>query len=285
MSGPNYPSTNAVGPEGVIPFDVWDTIISQYANSDILTQLITNINDYIDQTKNIDAFYQYIWNVDTAEGLGLDIWGRIVGVNRVVYIASDDKYLGFKDALPSSVPFGSGTFYPDNASSQAYPLADIDYRKLIFAKALYNITDGSTKAINQILLNLFPGRGNCYVAETGLMQIEYTFEFPLNPIDFAIVNSSGVLPKPTGVRATGVVAGTATDFFDVTVDGANYDSFYVEKDDGTYDIYKIQTQENPDLTYLTANFDYFTPLYSGANQFLSVKLTDGSYQSLKVPLL
>lgn len=232
MSGPSYPLPSPTGPEGVTKFQIWDTIISQYANSDILTTLCTNINEYLDQTANLDAFYQYIWNVDTAQGYGLDVWGRIVGVNRILQVVTGD-YLGFKEALPGSDTFGQGPFYAGAPLTTNYALSDEAYRMLIFAKALANITDGSIPAINQILLNLFPGRGNCYVtedntsntwfgfAEAGAktfgegtfyngsaiqwMRMTYTFEFALTAVELAIVQNSGVLPKPTGVAATVVV--------------------------------------------------------------------------------
>src|SRR5579871_5512746 len=100
MTGPAYPpapgpGSNAIGsfeigvsPVGTIPaFDYLQTIISQYANSPILTQLIANFDQYIDPTKNLDAFFDLIWNVDTAQGYGLDVWGRIVGVTRVLQVA------------------------------------------------------------------------------------------------------------------------------------------------------------------------------------------------------
>ncbi len=268
MSGPSYPLPIGTGPEGVLPFSVWTTVISQYANSDILTQLITNMEQYVDQTKNLDAFYQYIWNVDTAEGLGLDIWGRIVAINRTVQIETDEKYLGFKDALPSSVPFGSGTFVPTQGATTNYVLPDAPYRTLILAKALANITDGSIKSINQILINLFPGRGNCYVIEPNAfnnwygfhgsevslppgdvpptagvspptMTMTYLFEFPVTLVEKSIIQTSGVLPKPTGVSAYFVYTIPQIQTFSVTVDGTTYSQFSVSLPSGIYEDFSI----------------------------------------------
>lgn len=213
----------------------WDrTIISQYANSAILTQLIENVNIYIDPRANLQKFYDLIWNVDTAEGYGLDVWGRIVGVNRIVKTPTT-KFFGFQEAgTVSADPFGQSPFFDDNFFYVPYTMDDETYRRLIFAKAAANITDSSIPAINQILMNLFPHRGNAYVTDTHAaaedeyftfqevgpsgwgfnqqafadfaaahpanMVIVYTFEFTLEPFEVAIV-TSGVLPKPTGVRA------------------------------------------------------------------------------------
>src|SRR4051812_42839886 len=98
MSGPDInrprPGSNAIGsfsigvsPIGTIPsFDYWLTVISQYANSPILDTLVQNINESIDPTVNIDAFFDNMWNIDTAIGYGLDVWGRILGVSRTLAV-------------------------------------------------------------------------------------------------------------------------------------------------------------------------------------------------------
>lgn len=218
MSGPPYPPEPGAGSNSIgkfqigvsaigdlESFDFRTTIISQYANSPILTLLIENFDQYIDQTQNFEDFFDLIWNVDTAVGYGLDVWGRIVGVTRTLSV-SDTVFLGFEQQLPTVGSFGSGIFYSGNPLTSNYQLTDNAYRTLIFAKALANICDGSIPAINQILLNLFPGRGDCYVTDGQDMTMTYTFEFPLTPVEIAIVGQSGVLPKPVGVAASLVIA-------------------------------------------------------------------------------
>lgn len=185
--------------------DVQRTVISQYSASPTLVQLILSMNQYLDPAANIDAFYDLVWNVDTAEGWGLDVWGRIVGVGRVLAVAND-KVFGFDEASTASAsPFNEGTFYVGGATTNNYSLTDAAYRVLILAKALANISDGSVPAINQILLRLFPGRGNCYVTDGLDMTMTYTFDFDLTAVEQAIVEQSGVLPKPCGVSSTMVV--------------------------------------------------------------------------------
>lgn len=215
MSGPdiNRPrlGSNAIGnfiigvsPIGdIIPFDYWDTIISQYANSPILTQLIANFDEYIDQTMNMQNFFDFIWNVDTAQGYGLDVWGRIVGVTRVLHVGVDSEYFGFEEATTlSAFGFDQQPFYAGSPITSNFSLSDDAFRVLIFAKALANICDGSTKAINQLLINLFPNRGNCYVTDGLDMTMTYTFTFALTPVEQSILGQSNVLPKPVGVSAT-----------------------------------------------------------------------------------
>lgn len=214
MTGPDInrprPGSNSIGqftigvsPIGTIAlFDYWNTIISQYANSPIITQLISNMFDYIDQTKNFDAFFDLIWNVDTARGEGLDIWGRIVGVGRIVAIPAGEFFGMEGPTGASGTPYNVAPFYHGDVLTDNYALTDSAYRTLILAKALANICDGSMKGINQLLRNLFPGRGNCYVTDGQNMTMTYTFEFPLTPVEKTIVSNSSVLPKPVGVSVS-----------------------------------------------------------------------------------
>lgn len=211
------------------------TIISQYSNSATLTQLITNLNTYIDPDANLQQFYDLIWNVDTAEGYGLDVWGRIVGVTRYIKVPSG-RWFGFNEATTIGAdPWNQGVFYDGGELTHTVTLTDEEYRLLIFAKAATNITDASIPSINQILMNLFPNRGNTYVLDgrnqpheacfgfaeafdsrgwnqgvfgdfllSGLgknMELTYVFEFALSDVEIAIVVNSGVLPKPIGVKA------------------------------------------------------------------------------------
>ena len=176
------------------------TIISQYANSPILVKMIGDLTTYIDPTANLNAFYDLVWNIDTAQGWGLDVWGRIVDVGRVLQIPVPE-YLGFEEE-PNALNFNQGFFYTGSDSTSNFALADNAYRVLILAKALANITDGSIPSINQILINLFPNYGNVYVTDGLDMTMTYTFDLAPNTIDLAIVTSSGVLPKPTGVSFT-----------------------------------------------------------------------------------
>lgn len=182
--------------------DVLPTVISQYGNSETLLRLIENMNAYIDPAANIDDFYNQVWNVDTAQGWGLDVWGRIVGVTRNLQVPSG-IYLGFEEAGPlTGAPWGQAPWYSGEPITDTYALSDDAFRMLILAKALANICSGSVPAINQILLNLFPGRGNCYVTDGQNMTMTYTFEFALTPVEAAIVGQSGVLPRPVGVAAS-----------------------------------------------------------------------------------
>ncbi len=162
------------------------------------------MDQYIDPQADLDAFFNFVWNVDTAQFWGLDIWGRIVGVSRNLQINAPVVNFGFQDGLSGTnadyAPFGQAPFYNGPPATNTYTLSDDAYRVLILAKALANISATTSPALNQLLQNLFPGRGRCYVNDLGHMQMRYTFEFYLKPYEVAIVTSSGVLPHPAAVQ-------------------------------------------------------------------------------------
>lgn len=74
-----------------------ETLLSQYCDSPTITGMLQSFNDAVDPSQDIANFYTNIWNVATAVGNGLDIWGQIVGVSRYLQIPST-PYLGFEEA-------------------------------------------------------------------------------------------------------------------------------------------------------------------------------------------
>lgn len=216
MTGPPYPpqpgdlsGTNAIGsfsigrsPVGsIVPFSIWTTIVSQYANSPRLVAMIQNFQDAVDQTKNLDAFFDLIWNVNTAVGYGLDVWGRIVAVNRVLKLVQGPPWFGFDEGVDYQPfgPGGLGPFYSGQKLTDNFILSDDGFRVLILAKAFSNICDGSSRSINRLLQMLFGTTGKAYVRDNLDMSFDYVFEFQPTALQYAILVNSGVFPKPVGV--------------------------------------------------------------------------------------
>lgn len=213
-TGPPYPryaagfapGSNGIGtfqigisPIGVLtPYDEWASVISQYGNSARIDSMIESFNAAVDQTLNINNLFDMVWNIETAVGYGLDVWGRIVGVKRTLRFGGSTSYLGFNEAT-GWTGFGQGGFYSGGGTTQNFSLLDPDYRTLILAKAAGNISDCSIPAVNRILLALFPLRGACFVVDNQDMTLTYRFEFPLTTVELAIIQQSGVLPNPCGV--------------------------------------------------------------------------------------
>lgn len=212
----------------------WKTVISQYANSPRLQGLIDTFNEAVDPRALIQIFYDHQWNIDTATEHGLDVWGRVVGVERTILVPTMPLYLGFASATPGVTTFGFGPWYSGQNLQSRYTITDDGvFRRLIFAKAATNITNGSITSTNKILMDFFAGRGNAYVreepsqpwhyfgfAEAGgasgfnqngafgdylqfrknTMRVTYVFDFDLEDYEKAIVLYSPAIPRPAGVH-------------------------------------------------------------------------------------
>lgn len=169
------------------------------------------MNEYIDPSQNINDFFDSVWNIDTAVGFGLDIWGKIVGVGRNLTIPAGAANFGFKEGL-NYQPFGQAPFYNGTVAASTYTLTDSAYRKLILVKALANISQCTARSLNQLLQNLFSTRGRCYVIDGGGMTMRFVFEFALLPYEIAILTQSSAVPRPAAVNAKVVQFDSPTTF-------------------------------------------------------------------------
>ena len=192
----------------------WDeTLLSQYVDSPTLVGLLQSFNDAVDPTINIANFYSNIWNIATAVGNGLDIWGQIVGVSRYLQVSATN-YLGFEEAYTAPTastgpqPFGQAPFGSGTALTTTYTLADAQYRRLILVKAAANISNLSIPSINALLQAEFSTSdginpyGSAYVINSGSMSFQYHLTFVPSAVQIAIINNSGVFPRPAGVSVS-----------------------------------------------------------------------------------
>lgn len=182
-------------------FSARQTVLSQYANSPVILALIDSLNEAIDPQADVDAFYETVWDISTAAGFGLDIWGRILGVGRTLFLTEPGVNWGFSEATGAQ-NFNAGVFYLGKSLTANYAMTDEAYRRVLMAKAALNITDGSIASINTILMALFPDHGNCFVRDNHDMTMTYVFGAALSQVEAAIIAQSGVLPRPVGVSVT-----------------------------------------------------------------------------------
>ena len=190
----------------------WDeTLLSQYCDSPTIKGMLESFNEAIDPSADIAAFYNNIWNVATAVGNGLDIWGLIVGVSRYLQVAAT-PYLGFEEAYTAPTaatgaqPFNQAPFYNGVQSTASFALSDKQYRQLILVKAAANISNLSVSSINALLRAEFGVNngsdpyGDAYVIDNLNMTFTYHLNFAPSPAQIAIIQSSGVFPRPAGVE-------------------------------------------------------------------------------------
>lgn len=148
-------------------------ILSQYANSPKLMTVLNGLEKMIGVDADIKKFYDNIFNIQTANTYGLNVWGERLNISRRLKI-----------------------------NGQAVDLEDKYYRFLLLVKAMANISNCTVPNLEVILNYLFQERGNVYVFDTGIMTMKYSFDFYLDEMEKAILNLPGIPPKPTGVGLT-----------------------------------------------------------------------------------
>lgn len=172
------------------------TMLSQFDHSRRMRRLLRDFDISIDPAWNVDAFYRLVFNPRTASGWGLDVWGRIVGCERVVYLRTRVDCLGFHGAKLK--PFNHAPFWPGllNAGTR---LGDEAFRLLVFVKAAINITDGSLRDLNRIFHMLFGDRGQVCALHVGTMVMRILMRFPIDDYIRALLTTETMTPIPAGV--------------------------------------------------------------------------------------
>jgi hypothetical protein len=151
-------------------------IQSQYSASARLLGLAAAFQDRLDPTADHDVFYKRMFDILTAEGEGLDNWGRLVSIRRTIMLEDGSVMV----------------------------LGDEPYRLLLLYKALANISASDPASLNRLLAELcstgvggLPTRA--YVLEVAPMVIRWVFEAPLGPEQLAVFRAAGTLARGGGV--------------------------------------------------------------------------------------
>ena len=172
-----------------------DSIQSQYAASPIIRALVDAMNVRIDPKFDIRLFYEKIFDIYTAEGWGLDNWGRILALGRLIDLEPEECF-GFEFSLLD--PFDQNVFF-QAGPPRAVRLGDESYRRLLLYKAAANIAASDLGTLNRLLNAVFADTPGMYILETGPMTIRYVFEFYLSAMDRAMLRLTFVPPRPAGV--------------------------------------------------------------------------------------
>jgi hypothetical protein len=174
------------------------TIITQYQrDGSNLCDIIERIRLGLSVDNDIQAFYDNFFNINTAKGYWLDVWGVIVGVDRYLQVQSETSNFGFEEA--ADLPFNDGVFYNGVATTDTFALSDDIFRRLLIAKAMANIAACDAFSLNSILTYFFAGRGKCYVTQPANMIMNYVFEFYLEAWEKALFTQHKIFPRPAGV--------------------------------------------------------------------------------------
>lgn len=186
-------------PDIVSDIDALEPVQSQYAASPRILALLVKKAALLDPGRDLMRWYEGIFNPKTAQGIGLDIWGRIVGIGRMLWM-QNTEFFGFAFQLLEN--FDHAPFWNESESEGQFRLTDEAFRFLIFYKAAANIGRGDMASVNALLNSLFEaehGPANSYVLEVGPMEIRAVFTFYLSGYEQALLAQYGLLDRPAGV--------------------------------------------------------------------------------------
>ncbi len=172
-----------------------ETILSQYSASPHILQLTRDFALRIDPAPDIDVFFEKIFDIETAQGWGLDNWGRILGIPRGVQVATTDWFGYFGSGLQ---PWNIAPFFNTAQATDNFLLTDEAYRQLLMYKAGANIGSSDAATINRLLSQIFPTYD--HVVDNGDMSIRAVFSDYLQPVEIGILNTYGALNKASGVQ-------------------------------------------------------------------------------------
>lgn len=172
-----------------------ETILSQYSASPHILQLTRDFALRIDPAPDIDVFFEKVFDIETAQGWGLDNWGRILGVPRGVQVATTDWFGYLGSGLQ---PWNNAPFFNPAQATENFLLTDEAYRQLLLYKAGANIGSSDAATINRLLSQIFPAYD--HVVDNGDMSIRAVFSDYLQPVEIGILNTYGALNKGAGVQ-------------------------------------------------------------------------------------
>lgn len=173
-----------------------EAIQSQYAASPTIRALAESARIRIAPDADIALFYACIFDISTAQGVGLDIWGRILGIGRSIEVEAAREYFGFN--LADYAPFDTSPFYAGEGATERFELSDDAYRQLLLWKAMANIATADAATLNHLMAALFPGQ-DIVVHEWGVMALELYIFFPLLPWQRSILRNYGLIAKGAGM--------------------------------------------------------------------------------------
>ncbi len=150
------------------------------------------------------TYGEMTYNIDEAEGIQLDIIGRIIDLERkLIPIKSDDDFFGYLNT-PHAVGYDVEPYF-DYSANNMKPLPDRYFRVALKAKVLFNMFDGSRdSAIKAFkLMTGFDVR----IDDNEDMSYGVTVFGDLQPDVTAALNLYQLEPTPAGVKFTGYVKG------------------------------------------------------------------------------
>lgn len=174
--------------------DYLKTVLSQYACSARITTILEGWNQAIDPQALIDEWYNSVWNIRTATGWGLDVWGRIIGQPRTLTVPAYGIRYGIQ-------------------GTEVVTLGDDDYRKLLYAGAAANIWDGTIQGAEAAYDQLLSESGSVGIQDNLDMSQDIALMGSIAPEWQAAILSDMVDVRPAGVKTRNVIVSPSGKIF------------------------------------------------------------------------
>lgn len=186
------------------------TVQSQYAASPHIRKLVDSFWEAINPDADIESIYQNMIDPDTAVGVGLDVWGRIVAFGReYASKVTTNPYWGYEPPFGVSNPrmrnFGNAPFYKEVTGK--IRLSDQAYRAYIFLKAMINIGDGSLASLNRMIHALFPS-ANIALLHVDTMVLRLLIQDKISQAELDALLNLPWLPAGVGLEVYQVITPT-----------------------------------------------------------------------------
>lgn len=162
-------------------------MIGQYANSPVLVALDNGLQNLFDDGQFVQNWYNVVFNLKTASGYGLDVWGKILNRSRQFIYNGNEYYLKGEQTI-------GGKHYTAEQMENFY-------RLILQITAMRYIGNASIYSINSILNAVFENYGKAYCVEDSTMQIRYYFEFYVDDVLKVVIETLNL--HPTGVLVSG----------------------------------------------------------------------------------
>lgn len=173
------------------------TVQSQYSASPRILFLAEYYWSMLDPTESINLMLKKMIDPVTAEGSGLDAWGRIVGIKRAL-VPTVGEYLAFDPAGLDNELGDSFNNAPWNPLLSSGMAPDAVYRIYVFVKAMLNIGNGSLADLNRYFSLLYENSG-ITVLHVGTMMLRVMdFGGRLTSADMLALKSLDWVPLGVG---------------------------------------------------------------------------------------
>ena len=153
--------------------DLGGCFLWQYESAEKLKKIIQNKQAFLDENvkKFWDDWTKNVFNIDSANTFGLNLWGRFLGIGRPSYVEG----------------------------GQTIDFDDEQYRVVIKGRLLLMMSNGSIPSINKYLNYLFPNKP-VFAVNYYNMTMNIVFYYTPTAAEMAIITLDGFLPRPAGVK-------------------------------------------------------------------------------------